>query len=435
MTDADLRGIMDNAGLSPEQQQLLDEGREFRDTFAGPSGATPATTELWRLGRKLVTDSGFTPEFRDAWDAMLASVEAGPGQGEAFQATLTALNKIVDSGGTEGAGILPLGEVVGVARALAGQRSAQIAKAAQTESVRRGLSPGAVTVGTEIGGEAAALQLSQEGQAYAAALQSHQSLTANAVSESLRNLTQLAQIERNDPVLGARANVLGDLIRATTTNIQTGFGALAGAEGAEATNRNQILQSLGISADIADSGQQNFLNAIGQSRAPGLAYLGLAGQAVGALGAGIDHNRGRPWWQDLIPGLLNWGLGQLNRPREEDPPPSRPPGGGSVHPGPEPFPNPFPPTIPPPFPPRAEEPDRYIPPYRPPDQPPPDLPLPTDPAPPTLTTSDSRVTYPGQGGGTTYPSWPRPFPDPFNIPYGPPGWNQVYNPFRPPDER
>ena len=31
----------------------------------------------------------------------------------AFQATFDALNKIVDSGGTEGAGILPLGEVVG----------------------------------------------------------------------------------------------------------------------------------------------------------------------------------------------------------------------------------------------------------------------------------------------------------------------------------
>ena len=57
------------------------------------------------------------------------------------------------------------------------------------------------------------------------------------------------------------------------------------AEAGEARNRDQILQSLGISGNIAQSGQQNFLNAIGQLRAPGLAHLGLAGQAVGALGS------------------------------------------------------------------------------------------------------------------------------------------------------
>ena len=51
-----------------------------------------------------------------------------------------------------------------VTQALAGQRSAQIARAAQTESVRRGLSPGAVTtLELRVAGEAAALQLESRG--------------------------------------------------------------------------------------------------------------------------------------------------------------------------------------------------------------------------------------------------------------------------------
>ena len=73
ITDGDLRNVLNNAGLSGEQMTLLQEGRDFRETFKGPSGATPATSEIWRLGRKLVTNSGFTPEFRDAWDKLLDS--------------------------------------------------------------------------------------------------------------------------------------------------------------------------------------------------------------------------------------------------------------------------------------------------------------------------------------------------------------------------
>ena len=257
--------------------------------------------------------------------------------------------------------MLPLNEIVGLAQAQAGQRSTQIVKAAQQEAARRGLSGGAVTTGTGVLGEAAQLQLGQEGQALTSSILGHQTLRSKAVSDALRNLVLLAEVQRNDPVLLSRTNALGDLIRATTTNIQTGaqlglgaqraenerlgigfqslrdlsaiaaerergaFQTLLGAEGAEQGNRDravrgltagnqmqanigmglqqQLLQSMGLSAGVAQSGQQNYLNAINQHQQLGSEFMRFGQTGLAAL-PGLYSDRA-PWWQ----GLVNAGLG------------------------------------------------------------------------------------------------------------------------------
>ena len=122
-------------------------------------GQTAELQELYKLGSDLVKDRGFTPEFRDAFDRLLDVVAQDhqavgiSGETSAFSPALNALQRIVKSEGREGAGILPLEQVVGLIEAQAGERSAQMAVEAQKESARRGLGPGAVTSGTTVAAE------------------------------------------------------------------------------------------------------------------------------------------------------------------------------------------------------------------------------------------------------------------------------------------
>ena len=366
LTNDDLDRILEAEGLSPEQISNLRENEQFRDGIRSgdlPSpdlrdalddieslegradeildagGQTDQTQELYELGVDLVRERGFTPEFRGAFDRLLDVVTqdegglGGPGTTSAFRPAFDALQKIVGSEGSEGAGILPLEDVVGLLEAQAGQRSAQIAESAQRESARRGLGPGAVTSGTEVGAESGQLQLNQETQAVAQALQSNQALRGQAVSQALQNLTKLAEVQRNDPVRGQQADVLGDLIRATVTNIQTGANLGISSQrlanerlttalqtsiegnriqaGVGVDLQNQLLQSLGISAGVAQSGQQNYLQAIGAHQNLGMGLLDFAGKGVSSL----QQTPG--WLQNLlgaVPGLINAGRGVFGRP-------------------------------------------------------------------------------------------------------------------------
>ena len=358
------KDLVDTAGFG-RMDDLYKVNKEARK-IVSQGGQTNEIRELHELGTKLVKERGFTPEFRDAFDRLLTVVEQDPGAGtpgttSAFSPAFNALQKIIKSGGSEGAGILPLEDVVGLVEAQAGQRSAEIAQQAQLESARRGLGPGAVTSGTDVAAESGQLQLNQETAAVGQALSSHQELRGQAVSSALQNLTRLAEAERNDPALGKQADVLGELIRATVTNIQTGaslgvgaqrlanerlstgfgataelssiaagreatgFQALLGAEGAEFSNRElatntiaggnevqagvgvdlqrQILDSLGQSGVTGQQGMNNYLQAIQIQRQPAAGYLGLAGQAVGGLGGPAGIQSGPPWWHGLLPGI------------------------------------------------------------------------------------------------------------------------------------
>ena len=382
--DTYLTGILDDQGRTDRTHLLAGRSQDLIDTagfgrmpnllggtrtareIVETGGRTPTTRDLYRQGRELVVERGFTPEFRQAWDQLLAlttsdATGGGAGPGSILHPAFAALNKIIESGGAEGSGLLPLNEIVGLAQAQAGQRSVQIVKAAQQEAARRGLSGGAVTTGTGVLGEAAQLQLGQEGQALTSVILGHQTLRSKAVSDALRNLVSLAEIQRNDPVTLSRTNALGDLIRATTTNIQTGaqlglgaqraenerlgigfqslrdlsaiaaerergaFQTLLGVEGAEQSNRDravrgltqgnqiqsnigmglqqQMLQSMGLSAGVAQSGQQNFLNAINQHQQLGSEFMRFGQTGLAAL-PGLYSDRA-PWWQ----GLVNAGLG------------------------------------------------------------------------------------------------------------------------------
>ena len=225
------RDRLEEKGLTPTLGLGLKRAADI--TEAG--GQTAQIQELFNLGTELVKERGFTPEFRGAFDRLLDVVEQDPDGGtpgttSAFRPAFDALQKIIQSGGSEGAGILPLEDVVGLVEAQAGQRSAQIAEAAQRESARRGLGPGAVTSGTEVGAESGQLQLNQETAAVGQALSSNQALRGAAVSSALENLTRLAEAQRNDPIRGKQADVLGELIRATVTNIQTGASLGVGSQ-------------------------------------------------------------------------------------------------------------------------------------------------------------------------------------------------------------
>ena len=455
--------IVDSAGFGrmPELQAGIDRASELVEY----GGQTAQTQELFDLGTELVRDRGFTPEFRDAFDRLLNVVTAdegtpgAPGTTSAFSPALTALQNIIQSEGAEGAGIIPLEDVVGLAEAQAGERSAQIAEAAQRESARRGLGPGAVTSGTEVAAESGQLQLNQETAAVAQAVSSNQALRGAAVSQALQGLVQLAEVQQNDPIRGQQADVLGELIRATVTNIQTGanlgigsqrlanerlglglqgiasfsgiaagregtaFQSLLGAESLEQGNRqhavntilagnqtqanvgvnlqNQFLQSLGQSGTVAQQGQQNYLDAIGLHQQLGMGLLGIGGQALGGLTGPANLQSGPSWWERLLPGLLNIGGraagGLFSRPERFEPSPR-----GRIPPERQPLPT----DIPPPDIPTTQAPG----PTRPPGQ--------TDPGVPDV---HSTITYPG---------WPQMGP-PFGSIHHPPGSNCFMDPGNP----
>ena len=242
------RERLEDRGITPDLRRGLDQA----NNIVASGGATAATAELWRMGSKLVKERGFTPEFRAAFDRLLdVVIEDGSGQtgsDSIIHPAFAQLQKIIQSEGAEGAGILPLEQVVGLVEAQAGQRSAEIAEAAQLESARRGLGPGAVTSGTEVGAESGQLQLNQETQAVAQAIQGNQALRGQAISSALQNLTKLAEIQKNDPVRGRQADVLGELIRGTVTNIQTG--ASLGV-GAQRLQNEQLALGLKSTADLS----------------------------------------------------------------------------------------------------------------------------------------------------------------------------------------
>ena len=230
------------------------------------------------------------------------------------------------------------------------------------------------------------MQLNQETAAVAQALQSNQALRGQAVSQALQNLTKLAEVQQNDPVRGRQADVLGELIRATVTNIQTGATLGIGSQrlanerlatGVQANLRgneiqanagvnlqNQFLNSLGQSANVAQSGQQNYLNAIQTHQNLGMGLLGLAGDAVGSLG-GPTNLPNQPsfldrWLPTILGGVtrgLDWWQNRNQAPeRFENPPRDQTP------PPPEALPtNPTPPFIPP-VPPTAQTPQYPTPP-------------------------------------------------------------------------
>ena len=222
------RDRLEEKGLTPTLGLGLKRAADI--TEAG--GQTAQIQELFNLGTELVKERGFTPEFRSAFDRLLDVVGADDSTrgGNILHPAYAALQKIIQSEGSEGAGILPLEDVVGLVEAQAGQRSAQIAEAAQRESARRGLGPGAVTSGTEVGAESGQLQLNQETAAVGQAVSNNQALRGAAVSSALQNLTRLAEIQNNDPIRGKQADVLGELIRATVTNIQTGASLGVGSQ-------------------------------------------------------------------------------------------------------------------------------------------------------------------------------------------------------------
>jgi hypothetical protein len=212
--------------------EAVDAIRTASDIVA-TGGVTPKTSELFELGTGLVKSRGFGPEMTDAFNTILTFLDSPGSTTPEFRETFDALKNIVQSEGAQGAGILPLQQVVGLAQASAGERSAQLAQAAQREATRRGLSPGAVTTGTDVFSESSAMALKAEGDATAQAVQSNQALKVQATSDALRNMTALVASQQNDPRIGYFAGTLGDIIRSSAMNIQTGAGMATNAAALE----------------------------------------------------------------------------------------------------------------------------------------------------------------------------------------------------------
>ena len=263
--------ILNERGYTPE----LRAGSDAAQQIITDRGQTPELRELHELGTELVRDRGFTPEFRSAFNRLLDLAEegpsvlreGGPSTTSAFRPAFDALQRIIESGGEEGAGLLPLGDILDLAESQSARRSNEIAQAAQAENLRRGLSPGPATTGSTAQGEAADQALALEGQTYQSALMGQQQLRAQAVSGALQGLVSLAEAQRNDPVYGFRSNALGDLIRATVGNIATGaqtsLDAQRIAAGRESDAFGALGQFAGIAANREQSAFQNILGSLG----------------------------------------------------------------------------------------------------------------------------------------------------------------------------
>lgn len=279
-------------------------------------GASEKTDAIFQFGADLLAANGFTPEVRDAFNFAIESLNDPFSASPELQQAIRDVNRIIQSGGTEGAGIMPVNEFLGFARADAANTSLQVARAAQEEAVRRGLSPGAVASGTEAADIAGEAILRNEGETTFAAVTENQRLRAGAVSDAFGNLTQLLALQRDDPNVGAFASILGTAIGASTENIRTGaslttnaaalenerfrdglVGVLEGSRifaGREATALNAILaadnaeltrmafgadllaqntaerfQGIGAMLDVNAQEQQSLFNAMNMSLAAG----------------------------------------------------------------------------------------------------------------------------------------------------------------------
>ena len=126
------------------------------------------------------------------------------------------LRTIIGSGGDRGAGLLPLNEVLGMIRGQAADRSLQILQAAQSDQARRGLSSGAVTLGTNAYGEAGDLALRNEGEALTTGLLNQQGLRNQAVMAALG----MQQAAGRD-FLGLSRDVVSNLGRGVDAREQT----------------------------------------------------------------------------------------------------------------------------------------------------------------------------------------------------------------------
>ena len=104
---------------------------------------------------------------------------------ERYGASDENINRILNSGGEEGAGLIPLADILGIQQQQSSRRSLQLTRAAQREASRRGLSPGAVSVGSGVLAEAGDAALQSEGEILNQALLNQQTLRNQSVMQAL----------------------------------------------------------------------------------------------------------------------------------------------------------------------------------------------------------------------------------------------------------
>ena len=104
---------------------------------------------------------------------------------ERYGASDENINRILNSGGEEGAGLIPLADILGIQQQQSSRRSLQLTQAAQREASRRGLSPGAVSVGSGVLAEAGEAALQSEGETLNQALLNQQTLRNQSVMQAL----------------------------------------------------------------------------------------------------------------------------------------------------------------------------------------------------------------------------------------------------------
>lgn len=196
-------------------------------------GASAKTDALFEFGSNLLAAGGFTPEVSEAFNFAIDSLNNPFSASPELTQAITDINRIISSSGQQGAGIMPINEFLGFARADAASTALQVARSAQEEAVRRGLSPGAVASGTEAADIAGEAVLQGESATTFAAVSQNQQLRAGAVSDAFRNLTGLLSLQRNDPNVGAFAQILSTAIGASTENLRTGASLATNASALE----------------------------------------------------------------------------------------------------------------------------------------------------------------------------------------------------------
>lgn len=214
-------------------------------------GATDKTDALFKFGAALLESNGFTPEVQQVFDFALDSLNNGLPTPE-LDAAIAKVNGIIDSEGAQGAGIIPINEFLGYARADAANSAMQLARTAQEDATRRGLINGPVT-NSGVADAASEGILANEGATTFAAVSENQRLRAQAVQSSFGHLTNLLGLQRNDPRIASFAQLLGSSIQASTANIQTG--AQLGVDAAALEN-----ERLNIGLQGVLGGSQIFAN-------------------------------------------------------------------------------------------------------------------------------------------------------------------------------
>ena len=242
-------------------------------------GRDAALSELSGVGRGLIDSGGMTPEMRDILSPITKGMETGGMTPEARQ-LFGAIMPIIQSGGRGGA-LLPMEQVVSMARDAAATAYNQRAEAARREAMQR--MGGAIGAGTveqalaEFADEAAR----GEAEAIRGAVSSQQALQLQQLLGAMgagADITKAAQA-----LLSSYATSASDIARSAAMNIGTGADLMKTAEAIAA-------QRLGT----AVSGFENI--------------LGLENQRLG-LGAGMVTDAQRAALERL--GLGTQGLTQL----------------------------------------------------------------------------------------------------------------------------